>query len=387
MRAVRSIVGAKRTDEQVMVEWSDGSTSGFHHLWLRDNCPCPACRFDDVPERTLDTLTVPDDVSPSSVDADVAVLGVVWDDGHRSRFDAGWLGEYAYDGSSDHGGSRSGTASGDVEIRLWTDGPPDPLPAIDYDQVVAGEAGVLRWLELIERHGVCFVRNAPLQSGTVVDLAERIAFLRNSNFGLVWDVVSKPNPDSLAYTPKRLTPHTDLVARQMLPGIQFLHCMVFDAEGGDTTLVDGFAAAEALRAEDPDAFRLLTVTPLTFRYRDRVTTDITFRVPLIQLDDRGAVREVRYSNALLAPIDVAPDQMAATYRAVRAFGRLLHGTRFLAQTRLVPGDVMCMDNYRLLHGREAFDPNSGPRQLQGCYVDRDDFLSRLRMLRAAPAVG
>ena len=47
---------------------------------------------------------------------------------------------------------------------------------------------------------------------------------------------------------------------------------------------------------------------------------------------------------------------------------------------------MCFDNYRILHGRSAFDPNSGHRHLQGCYIDRDDFLSRIRTLEeAAPA--
>jgi hypothetical protein len=36
---------------------------------------------------------------------------------------------------------------------------------------------------------------------------------------------------------------------------------------------------------------------------------------------------------------------------------------------------------RVLHAaREEFDPNSGPRHLEGCYVDRDNFLSRLRVL-------
>jgi gamma-butyrobetaine dioxygenase len=44
--------------------------------------------------------------------------------------------------------------------------------------------------------------------------------------------------------------------------------------------------------------------------------------------------------------------------------------------------VMCFDNYRVLHGRTEFDPNSGHRHLQGCYIDRDDFLSRIRTLEA-----
>jgi gamma-butyrobetaine dioxygenase len=48
--------------------------------------------------------------------------------------------------------------------------------------------------------------------------------------------------------------------------------------------------------------------------------------------------------------------------------------------------MLTFDNRRVLHGRTAFDPNSGPRHLQGTYLDRDLVLSRLRVLdRAAGA--
>ena len=63
--------------------------------------------------------------------------------------------------------------------------------------------------------------------------------------------------------------------------------------------------------------------------------------------------------------------MLPTYRALRAFGRILVSGRHELRIRLQPGDVMCFDNYRVLHGRAEFDPNSGPRHLQGCYVDRE----------------
>jgi gamma-butyrobetaine dioxygenase len=196
-------------------------------------------------------------------------------------------------------------------------------------------------------------------------------------------VVSKPDPDSLAYTAHALSPHIDLVSREMLPGIQLLHCLVFEATGGDSILVDGFACAAELAATDPASFELLTATPLPFRYRDGASTDVSARVPLIRLDTDGSVREVRFSNALLAPLDVTPDRMLPTYRALRAFGGLIRSGRFELRVRLQPGDVMCFDNYRVLHGRAEFDPNSGHRHLQGCYVDRDDVLSRMSTLEAA----
>ena len=54
--------------------------------------------------------------------------------------------------------------------------------------------------------------------------------------------------------------------------------------------------------------------------------------------------------------------------------------RFEVRLRLAPGELIAFDNRRVLHGRGAFDPASGRRRLQGCYVDGDELLSRIRTL-------
>ena len=113
---------------------------------------------------------------------------------------------------------------------------------------------------------------------------------------------------------------------------------------------DGFACAEALRANEPAAFELLTTTPLPFRYV-APDTDVQFTSEMIKLGADGELFEIRHSNALLAPLRVAPDKMIDTYRAMQAFVKLLRDPLFVLQTRLQPGDVMTFDNYRVLHGR------------------------------------
>jgi gamma-butyrobetaine dioxygenase len=46
-----------------------------------------------------------------------------------------------------------------------------------------------------------------------------------------------------------------------------------------------------------------------------------------------------------------------------------------------PGDIFSFNNRRVLHGRTAFDPNSGHRHLQGYYMDRDEIIGRLNYLK------
>jgi gamma-butyrobetaine dioxygenase len=67
-------------------------------------------------------------------------------------------------------------------------------------------------------------------------------------------VRAEARPTDLAYTPIELLAHTDQPYRQPVPGIQLLHCLRNDAPGGDSTLADGLAVANALRAADPEAF-------------------------------------------------------------------------------------------------------------------------------------
>jgi len=48
------------------------------------------------------------------------------------------------------------------------------------------------------------------------------------------------------------------------------------------------------------------------------------------------------------------------------FWALLREPRFQRRLRLEAGQAIVFDNRRVLHGREAFDPSSGGRLLQGC---------------------
>jgi gamma-butyrobetaine dioxygenase len=76
-----------------------------------------------------------------------------------------------------------------------------------------------------------------------------------------------------------------------------------------------------------------------------------------------------------------PAELETYYRARRAFDHLLRSPEFEFRFLLNPGDLVMMDNRRLLHGRTAFDPAEGLRHLQGCYIDIDGPRSLYRLLR------
>ena len=101
------------------------------------------------------------------------------------------------------------------------------------------------------------------------------------------------------------------------------------------------------------------------------------RHPMIELTPDGELTAVRFnSRSAAAPIDIPYDKMAAWYDAYRAFARIIERPEMEITFKLMPGDVMLMDNTRTLHARTEFS-GTGSRWLQGCYADKDAILSLL----------
>jgi gamma-butyrobetaine dioxygenase len=364
------VTAAEIGDGAVVLRWPAGGGGRFPFIWLRDNCRCPACRHANG-QKLLDPLDIPDDIAAIRVGvaADGAV-DVAWSDGHASRFAAGWLA--AHDPSP---AARSARQAGPV---LWDAGL-DPLPEADWPTLAADPAAELAALERFAALGFLLLRRVPLESGAVAMVGDRLGHVRVTNYGRHFDVMSKPDPNNLADTALGLGVHTDNPYRHPAPGIQLLHCLVAEAPGGDTMLVDGFHAAETLRHEDPAAFAALARLPLTFHFADR-HCDLTAVTPVIETDFEDRVVGIHFNGRSMAAVDLPAEAIEPWYRAYRAFARILRRPQGEVRLRLAPGDLVMMMNQRALHGRTAFDPNRGRRHLQGCYIDRDGVDSRRRVL-------
>ena len=371
---ISALTGVQTLADRVLVKWADGRVSPFHHQWLRDNCPCPLCVYTVTREQVLEIVDVADDLTAhqTRIDADGS-LCIEWQDGHLSRFDPGWLRAHAYDDES-----RAERQAAKPKSRLWNS--ELKLPVFEYQALMDDNHALLQWLLAVRDIGLTQVRGVPTEPGSLKLIAQRISFIRESNFGVLFNVQSKADADSNAYTAFNLPLHSDLPTRELQPGLQFLHCLVNDAEGGESIFVDGFAIAEALRVESPESFKALCEIPVEFRNKDR-HSDYRCLAPIIALEALGQVSEIRMANFLRGPFDASVENMPTLYRAYRRFIAMTREARFRVMTRLNPGELWCFDNRRTLHARNAFDPATGARHFQGCYVDRDELLSRILVLQ------
>jgi gamma-butyrobetaine dioxygenase len=339
-------------------------------LWLRERCRDAA----SMDLRTQQRLQDPSDFAPevrvlALAQPSPGVFRVSFSDGHEATFHAeDILAEAALAPNSDDCPA----------LQLW-DGTLARLPRARWRATPAGTE-LMSWLEQFLTLGFVIFEDVPGAPGTVLDVAAMFGFVRATNFGPLFDVRSTPQATDLAYTSVALDPHTDNPYRAPVPGIQLLHCLVNETRGGLSTLVDGFAVAQSLRAQQPQAFEILASTPVRFRYVD-ADTELTASAPPIELDVSGALRAIHFSPRLdFVPL-FAPQRLDAYYRARRLFDHRLRAPDFELRFRLGAGELVMFDNRRLLHGRTAFDPSEGLRHLQGCYIDSDGPRSLWRVLR------
>lgn len=370
------IVSLEPGPRSLTVAWGDGHRSEFHYVWLRHGCFCPQCGDSGDGIRTTTVLSVPRDVAPASVRlAEDGGLEVTWPpDGHVSRYAGSWLRAYCY---SDRERARRRR----FRPKTWKADITKDFPTADYREVTASETRLLEMYELLRDYGIVMVSRV----GDDPDATERLAKLvgpihETTVYGHIYDVQVEPVSKLGAKTAMHQDPHHDDAFYYSPPGIDVFHCLLnTPGGGGESTYVDGFAIAEAIRAEAPEAFELLTTVPVAHNRRHPGEIDLRCFAPLIRLDWNGQLSGVRYFDRALAPLDAPPDLIEPLFEAIREYNKRMVSPEFKAEFFVPSGTGMLIDNQRCMHGRNAFDAHAG-RRIRLCHVDRDEFHGRLRDL-------
>ncbi len=342
----------KCTPAELVLTWQNSSYSVYSALWLRDNDP--ANRDARTGQRLRSLADLPREPRLSAAEsAPQGHLTLSWEDGETSVFSLSWLRAF------------------DLSLRLasrpmrlpWMGQPADRFAWCDYAEWRENLASREDWLYYAGRDGLAFLRDVPVQAGAILDVAALIGFVRETNHGRLFDVRSVDQPV-----------HTDNPYRDPVPGFQLLHCLSTDGQGGESIFVDGMAAAERVRAHDPDAFSTLCQTPILYRFKD-ATTDLVAERTMLEVDTEGQFRAIYYDDHSIAPLPLKGPRLKKFYPAYRQLAELLREQARRVVHRLQPGELVLIDNTRILQGC-TFSAD----HLQGCYVDADGLYSSLAVL-------
>ena len=364
------IADVKSGEKLILVTWKDGSKTEFPFIWLRDNDANEL--HPDTRERTFDLTTVSLEIHPEKTEFTSDALIVEWQDkADASIYTAQWLAVH-----------RPGSAAHDPSVvtqKQWTAATLPAIPYFDATSCRESAAVLCDALQTVKRTGLIIFTDLQDDLSAGKTFGDIIGFKRRTNFGLMFEVVSEPDPVNLAYTALALPLHTDLPNQVSVPDYQFLHCYRNDAVGGDSVFADGFSICADLGKEDPDKLALLTSVAVPWRYHDD-TCDIRFHRPIVSQKPDGDFDGIVF-NAHLADVpDMEADVLYDFYAAYRDLMQRIRDPKYSLHVALEPGQMVMFDNHRVLHSRTEFDPSTGNRHLRGFYIERNEIDSRIRVM-------
>ena len=363
------------TDNQLCINWSDGRTSQLAAIWLRDHCQMPKSRDPASGQRLLNITDIPIDVRIASVTHNNNTLSVDFaPDSHQSEFSLSWLQDncYCLNRQLD---DRSESAK-----KLWQKNTFEgKLPRCSYDQFCDSPESKISALQSFKDFGFVILDDVPCQEGQVLKVINQFGFVRETNYGPLFEVRTTVNANNLAFTNLGLGCHLDNPYRDPVPGIQLLHCLQSSTSGGESILQDGFMAASILRDENPRHFETLCTQWINYRFQDG-KTDLHSRVPMFETNERNEIIKVRYNNRSIGTLKLDPDQITKFYAAYRHYAEIIERDTLQIQFKLNPGELMMFDNTRVMHARKAYS-KGGVRHLQGAYSDLDGLYSTLSTLQ------
>lgn len=383
------ITAATTDNNLVTVTWDSGALAKFDHIWLRDNCRCAECYYDATKQRLLNSCSIPDDIKPTEIESCPDTLTITWNhQGHRSSYQSAWLFLHAYNPRLVPATEK---VVGERELlarEFWTVKEiENNLPSVEFSAVMASsdstdnEDAIRDWCLKIWKHGFCFIDNVPVTPEDTEKLCEQLMYIRPTHYGGFWDFTSDLSKNDTAYTNIDILSHTDGTYWSDTPGLQLFHLLMHEGTGGTTSLVDAFHCAEVLKKQYPESYDLLTRIPIPAHSagEEKVCIQPDIPQPIFKLDNNGELVQVRWNQSDRSTMDAWKDPLEVVqfYKAIKRWHSIISDPANELFYQLKPGQCLIFDNWRCFHSRTEF---TGRRRMCGAYTNRDDFVSRLKLL-------
>jgi len=373
--------------------------------YLRDTCSCSRCIDPSTSQKLFQSADIPPDIDIKKIQyLSNEKIQITWThdisgyESHTSTFSSAFLQRTS---------SVRAESCRSFPRRVTWDGATiaEHCKSFAYDEYLGSSKVLHGALNQLHCYGIVFLHSVPSESSAVERIAEKIGPLRNTFYGLTWDVRSISSAKNIAYTSQDLGFHMDLLYMADPPGLQILHAMKASARGGESIFSDGMRAVYRMKKEPHQVLNVLRSHHVTYRYKNdgqwyqyrRPTVEGTFLWDRYgcELPSPNASRsevDLSWSPPFQAPFDYTPrygtiqpesqgKSIGEYVKAANLFKSSLEAPEAVFETRMQEGTCVIFDNRRVVHARKAYATDS-ERWLRGAYVDKDPLNSRLRVLNA-----
>ncbi len=380
MNKIRQIEISEK-GEFCIISFNNERIARFHAVWLRDNAYDATTRHPKNQQRLITIGDIAPDMKINACniinefELEIKFYSPSKNLNETIKYHADFLWQNRYDKNHDYP-----EFSYPEYYELWDKNFLGELPRINYQDALNSEYLLYIWLANLRKYGFALMAGAPTASGSLIKIAELFSFVRHTNYGLWFEVRAEVNPNNLAYTNLGLQAHTDNPYRDPVPTMQILHALENSVNGGESIIVDGFAVAQKIYQENPEYFRLLSQYSAHFDYRGDDNTRLSAKFPIFEKNILGQLDKVRFNNrSAFAFCDIPFAVMGDYYQAYRRFAEYISDSTMMVEFKLNAGELFIVDNTRVLHARREFT-GTGNRWLQGCYPDKDGFISKYTIL-------
>lgn len=450
---LHSVESAKSRNDIIMYFKGLDHAVPVSSLWLRDACACPTCVTPSSGQKTFHTHDLPafPHVEKCRVVVDEATgrtsLRVVWAPPKpKPRKDEATTATEATASTESAGATESTEPPVERHVSLYDSqellyklagfnpqkGYPGFLPRrlwdkptiekalkpVSYADWMATDDGnnaeFYRGLRDLHELGILIVDGVPDSEVAVKEIANQIGNIQNTFYGELFDVVSKPQAENVAYSNVFLCLHQDLLYMNDPPYIQLLHCLSNDCDGGESLFSDSVRAAVEMQVAEPWYAAALANLQVRYHY-ERNGHYYYNKRPVLELDFMpnnvgGVINSLVKMTGWSPPFqDTLPhrveqangqhkyhtlkdsredfelsfrhgtqgQRLAYWRKAAGRFSNRIEDPHAMLELKLKPGQCVLFDNRRVLHGRRQFNTSDGTRHLKGTYIDEQTFKSRV----------
>ena len=250
--------------------------------------------------------------------------------------------------------------------------------ALDYENLDS-PAAVRSLLETLFRRGYARVRGVPTTDSGLRDLAARLgARGAKGSFQLTTEHVGSKALASVTAS-HSCQAHTDEPYLDPMPRYLLQLCVENSLSGGELQLVDGMNAAETLAMESPIMAAELARWPMLFTCMGTEQNHQGLRT-ILETSADGSFHRITFNDRAALDFMCPDDRLPVCAEGYDQLARILQREGLQNRFRVQAGDLVIIDNYRVLHGRSKH--TGGDRSLLCGSLDRSSVFSTWRRARS-----